>query len=237
MKNNFFNAKREVVDNNIYLKGNIKRKPTQRFIQTFNTIKNKFNKKIKFCDVGCATGGFIDFLNKKFPENEYYGFEKSIALLKKCRKNIPYAKIMKIDIEKKLKLKIKFDCITMIGILMNFDEPKKSISNCLKMLKKNGILVIYSPFNEYPIDTITRSKRSKNNYWELGWNVHSKLTIEKILRSLSAKNYKWKNFIVNFTVKKKKDPLRVWTVNVNGKRILFNGASQYIDGKFLIIKK
>ena len=106
-----------------------------------------------------------------------------------------------------------------------------------KNAKKNGILVIYSPFNEYPIDTITRSKRSKNNYWELGWNVHSKLTIEKILRSLSAKNYKWKNFIVNFTVKKKKDPLRVWTVNVNGKRILFNGASQYIDGKFLIIKK
>ena len=62
---------------------------------------------------------------------------------------------------------------------MNFDEPKKSIKNCLKLLKKNGTLIIYSPFNEFPLDTITRSRRADNNYWELGWNIHSKYTIEK----------------------------------------------------------
>ena len=237
MKKKVFKAEREVVDNNIYLRSDLNKKPTQRFIQIFNVIKSDFKKKIKFCDVGCANGGFINFLKKKFPNNEYYGIEKSLILAKKCKKNIPYVKLIKTDIEKSLKLKIKFDCITMIGILMNFDKPKKSIRNCLKILKKNGKLIIYSPFNEYPIDTITRCKRGKNKYWELGWNIHSKFSIEKILKSLKVKNFKWKNFIVNFNLKKKNDPLRVWTVNVNGKKTLFNGASQYIDGKFLIIKK
>jgi len=237
MQNKFLKAKREIVDNNIYLNKQINKKPTQRFVQTLNIIKSKLNKKIKFCDVGCATGGFIDYVKKKFPNNEFFGIEKSIPLIKKCKRNFPYVKLMMLDIEKKVNFKIKFDCITMIGILMNFDDPKKSIRNCLKMLNKNGTLVIYSPFNEFPIDTITRSKRSSNDYWELGWNIHSKSTIEKILKSLKVKKFKWKDFLVNFNLKKKKDPLRVWTVSVNGKKTLFNGASQYVDGKFLIITK
>ena len=237
MENRVIKAKRQIVDKNIYLKKNIQKKPTQRFIQTLDLIKTNLKNNVKFCDVGCANGGFINFVKKKFPKNDYYGIEINKDLVRECKKNIPDAKLIKIDIEKKIKIKNQFDCMTMIGILMNFDHPKKSIQNCLKLLKKNGKLVIYSPFNEFPIDTITRSKRSKNNYWELGWNIHSKYTIEKILKSLNIKNYRWKNFVINFHVKKKKDPLRVWTVKVNGKKALVNGASQYIDGKFLIIKK
>jgi 2-polyprenyl-3-methyl-5-hydroxy-6-metoxy-1,4-benzoquinol methylase len=237
MENKVIKAKREIVDKNIYLKQSIEKKPTQRFIQTLNLIQKNLKNKVKFCDVGCANGGFINFVKKNFPQNEYYGIEKNIDLAKECKKNIPDVNLIKVDIEKKINIKYKFDCMTMIGILMNFDQPKKSIQNCLKLLKKNGKLVIYSPFNEFPIDTITRSRRSKNSYWELGWNIHSKYTVEKILKSLKVKSYKWKNFVINFQVKKKKDPLRAWTVNINGKKTLINGASQYIDGKFLIIKK
>ena len=237
MENKFIKAKREIVDREIYLSENIKKKPTQRYIQTLNLIKKDLKKEIKFCDVGCANGSFIYFLKKNFPKNKYYGIEINKDLAKKCRKNIPTAKIIHGDIEKKIILKDKFDCITMIGILMNFDEPKKSIKNCLKLLKKNGTLIIYSPFNEFPLDTITRSRRADNNYWELGWNIHSKYTIEKILKTLNINRYKWKNFNINFEIKKKKDPLRVWTANLDRKKILLNGASQYIDGKFLIIKK
>ena len=83
MEKEVFKAKREVVDNNIYLRSDLKKKPTQRFIQTLNAIKSDFKKKIKFCDVGCSNGGFISFLKKKFPDNEYYEIEKSLILAKR----------------------------------------------------------------------------------------------------------------------------------------------------------
>ncbi|MDA9134163.1 class I SAM-dependent methyltransferase [Candidatus Pelagibacter ubique] len=237
IKNKFLNAKREIVDENIYLKQPIKKNPTSRFLQSLDLIKKDLKNKIKFCDIGCGNGSYLNFVKEKFPNNEYYGIEKSLKLYQKCKKNIPFAKILKMDIEKPIKSKIKFDCITMLGVLLNFDDPKISIKNCLKLLKINGKLLIYSNFNEYPLDIITRTKRCSNNYWELGWNIHSKNSIEKILKLQKVKNFKWIKFNINFNLKKSDDFMRAWTVNLNGKKTLTNGTNQYLNGQFLLITK
>jgi SAM-dependent methyltransferase len=237
MKNKFLNAKREIVDENIYLKQSIKKKPSSRFLQSLDLLKSVLKKKIKFCDIGCANGNYLNFIKQKFPDNEYYGVEKSLKLSKRCKKNIPFAKILKIDIEKPIKYKFNFDCITMKGLLFNFDDPKLSINNCLKLLKKNGKLLIFSNFNEYPLDILTRTKRCSSNYWELGWNIHSKNSIEKILKLQKVKNFKWIKFNIDFNCKKSDDFMRAWTVNVNGKKTLTNGTNQYLNGQFLLITK
>ena len=102
MENRVIKAKRQIVDKNIYLKKNIQKKPTQRFIQTLDLIKTNLKNNVKFCDVGCANGGFINFVKKKFPKNDYYGIEINKDLVRECKKNIPDAKLIKIDIEKKI---------------------------------------------------------------------------------------------------------------------------------------
>ena len=119
-----------------------------------------------------------------------------------------------------------------------FDNIEIFLKNSIKHLKKNGQLIILDNFNKYDIDVIVRYRDNYNKFknFEKGWNLHSIRTIKKII---SPKKYKinLKKFNLSFKLKKKKDAMRSWQVNLDKKKMFMNGLSQIFEIEALIITK
>ena len=108
-----------------------------------------------------------------------------------------------------------------------------------KNIKKKGLLIIFAPLNIYGIDMINRFRKNslKIGVWESGWNIFSKQFIE----FLSIKRFSkitFKKFNLKKILKKKKDPIRTWTLSTEkNKNQLTNGLMLLIDHYFIILKK
>lgn len=73
---------------------------------------------------------------------------KKIVNLAKTNDNRPTYKV--INLEKKIKLKKKFDVIVLKGVLHHTKKPEKILLNLKKILKKNGLIILSEP-NLYSI--------------------------------------------------------------------------------------
>ena len=109
---------------------------------------------------------------------------------------------------------LKFEIITMFGVHSCFDNLDwlENLSNSLAL---NGEALVFGIFNPYPYDVLMRVKKSENNDYESGWNVHS---IESLKNK--SKNLNLKLEIINYqpdiSIKKNQnDYLRAWTVDIN----------------------
>lgn len=96
-------------------------------------------------DVGCGAGNFFDELNGK--NCSCYGLDKSdfaVDLLKS--KGVEFSnEPIEIFAEKNIG---KFDYVTGFQILEHVKQPGEFISCMVKMLKKDGVLIIAVPNNE-----------------------------------------------------------------------------------------
>ena len=113
-----------------------------KFLDKFLPLKVGEGKKV--LEVGCGIGAFAKILNER-------GFEVnatdiSAYIIKKAKKNLPEIDFQKLDIEKKTKVKNKYDYILAFEVLEHLKNPTKAIENCYKMLKKVGILVFSTPY-------------------------------------------------------------------------------------------
>ena len=96
-------------------------------------------------DVGCGAGNFFDELTGK--NCEFYGIDKSdyaADLLRKKRISFTNEPIE----EYAEKNEGRFDYITGFQILEHVKQPGEFIASMVKMLKKNGVLIIAVPNNE-----------------------------------------------------------------------------------------
>jgi len=223
-----------------YLEEDHYKNPKEYFKIFAKKISARKNDHVNFFDVGCATGSLINFLKSKYPNWSYSALEPSKAMIKIAKKNNKEAKFYNSEI-KNFTSKEKFDVISLFGVLgiFNFDEGKETIKKLIKMLKVNGELFIFSYFNDDEIDVLINHRKYYNNKLgklESGWNIYSKKTIGRFLENERV-SFKFYNFSMPFQIKKKKDPIRTWTIRIKNKLYLTNGLGLIFKLKFLKIKR
>ena len=106
-------------------------------IKAFILEKKLMNKYISFngsvCDVGCANGEFLNFLEWK---GKKYGMEINKSAITKAKK-------IKINFDKNiLNTSNKFDVIIFRGTLQHIEQPFYYLRRSFEALKKGGYLFI-----------------------------------------------------------------------------------------------
>ena len=228
--------------NVFYIKEDRSNKPKETFKVTYKLLKKKSilnKKKLIMADFGCATGDFISYLKKKI-SNEIDCFDINKSFLQVAKKKVKNTKFIRLDlIKKNKKFKKNFDITFSLGTSPHFKSIKKYLSSLIFYTKNKGIIVIESIFNNYDLDVLVKHKYSndQSNTWHSDWNFFSKKTISKILKeNLRVKSFDFTDYKINKTLKKKKEPIRSWTVNLNGRKQLINGLMFIQNHSFLIIQ-
>ncbi len=102
-------------------------------------IKNDF----RVLDVGCATGGFLDFLSARRLK-KLYGIDISLEYVKKARENGVYD-IRTGDAELIPFADASMDLVVLDQVLEHLGEPQKAIKEARRVLSDGGLLCISVP--------------------------------------------------------------------------------------------
>ncbi len=251
-KNKFQKILIKRTHDNLYLKENNYKNPKK--LHSFiikEIIKNiKINNKKNFngniTDFGCANGELLYNLNKKLPNAKFNGIEILSSLVNMSKKKFKKEKNIKIKLgsilnKKILKSKVN-DVSIACGVLPIFDDFEKIITNMIHFSKKKSKIYIASLFNNYPLDVYVKYKKSINynkKYLESGWNIFSKNSISKFLKTKkNIKKFYFVDFNIDINIKKNnKDFLRSWTFkDINGKLLITNGLSLILPTSLLCIE-
>lgn len=117
-------------------------------LDTINKFK-KIDSNTMFLDVGCGVGSLI--LSFKRAEANSVGIDTDLYALQIVRKRLNeynFAKSAHLALSVGEELPFKnntFDIVTTITVLEHVKDPKKAISECLRVLKPTGILYIFVP--------------------------------------------------------------------------------------------
>ncbi len=202
-----------------------------KFIINKSFKKIEYNKNLEICDLGCAAGEFLYYLNLIAPNSNLTGLDISNELLIKAKRHVPSANYINDSVlNKNIFNENQFDKTFLSGVHSIFDNFELCFMNIINWTKPNGIVCITGLFNPYPVDVYLKFKESKDyksDFYEVGWNIFSQDSIGKFLSGLKkVKSYTFKEFSIGIDLNKKEDPLRSWTFkNENKKRIITNGLS------------
>ena len=110
-----------------------------RFGKERISILQKYKKKGTLLDFGCGTGWFLELAKKYY---DSYGIELSDQL-----RDFLYEKhkIKAFKDMSKLPKNLKFDIVTAFDVIEHVESPVNFLNMIKKYLKKNGIVLIYTP--------------------------------------------------------------------------------------------
>ncbi len=207
-----------------YLTENRKDNPKEYF-KFIASIAGPFLQKrsLKVIDIGCATGDFVYFLRKLYPDINLTGMDIDPELLERAKSEVDGVEFVQGDITKTAVNK-KYDVVFQNGVHSIFDDLTW-LERLLDLLEDNGRLYVFGLFNPNDLDVLIKSRPSDSTgKWETGWNLFSKKTVLNFLegRGLSGQYY---DFEIGLNLPKRPDdPLRTWTEQLSdGKRIIING--------------
>jgi len=111
-----------------------------------NEIEHQVEIKGNILDIGCAVGHFLDMARKT-------GW--NVTGLELSPKGYEYCKELELNV---LNTTIEdsglphesFDAITLIGVLEHVTDPEEVLKSCMKLLKKDGVILVVVP-NMYSI--------------------------------------------------------------------------------------
>lgn len=223
------------INKNNYEKADIKE--SWKFIA--KKLKDLKNKKTLFCDLGCAKGEFLGFISETYPDVSGYGYDINKIFIKHAKQNYPTLNFDYIDINNLESINLRFDVISLLGILGFFDNYKIIIESCLNLLKSGGRLIMHNNFNNYDIDVFIKYKLANSKSIKKGWNIFSKKSIANFLVEKKVKNFKFYKFTIQSDIKQNiKDPIRSWTEKeMNGERYIINGLNIKQPQSILIVEK
>lgn len=107
-----------------------------------------FRKETSVLDIGCGSGGFLDYFRSK--GFEVYGNdpdESSIELARTLDLNVDCISAEDMAVDR------KFDLIIIIGSLEHCKDPHKTLANCRECLNNNGLIVVEGRY--FPISMST----------------------------------------------------------------------------------
>ena len=232
-----------ISDEPIYLTEDRYEKPKELFRFIGDLIeKHGVAENASMLDAGCATGELIYYLRGRFPNiTRFNGIDISQAMIDQAGFVMPDTTFVVGSLTEPADFSDRdYDIVTCSGVLSCFDEPDIPVMNLLNSTRAGGSVYIYSPFNDDPIDVISRYRRAENvdSPWEGGWNIFSRTTIERLLTASGYDlRWEWHSFDIPFDlVKRSDDPMRTWTIRTEEKeRQTVNGACQLINGAVLKI--
>lgn len=103
--------------------------------------KNNF-RGLKVLDIGCFTGEFLEILKKRGAD--VYGIELQDDAVKIANKKLGM-RVYKADVMGNEFPNMKFDIISLLGLIEHVTDPIRLLMRCSKLLKKDGILLIQTP--------------------------------------------------------------------------------------------
>lgn len=105
-------------------------------------LKKYVKRGTPLLDAGCGTGLLTKTVDRKYIVTAIDFSKKSLAL---TRKRKPKAKILYVNLEKRLPFpKESFAGITLLDVLEHIDD-QKALSNLARVMKPNGIIIITVP--------------------------------------------------------------------------------------------
>lgn len=148
----------------------------------FQFLKTKIRNK-SVLDFGCGTGGFL--LLTKNISSYSAGVEKQNSLKQHFKEN-------QLDIyESTDEINKKFDIITMFHVLEHLKDPKKELCNILKLLNKEGELIIEIPNENDALLSLYKCKAFADfTHWSCHLFCYNEKTLKRLFNDLGLKiNY------------------------------------------------
>jgi len=221
----------------LYLSENRKRTPKEYFKFVLKEVNTDLIKNGSTLDVGCATGDFLWFLGETFPGAQLVGADIDQELIERAKAEVPSARFICRNIAKD-NIEERFDIIFMLGVHSIFDDIKDWLDPMVKLLsaKKESTVCVFGMFNPEDIDVLVRSRASSTDGpWETGWNIFSK---KSVLDYCTEKKWActFSDFNISIDIEKNlKDPLRSYTIPMQGdERLIVNGLQ--IVHRFSLMK-
>jgi len=224
---------KRTADEGIYLKEDRYEKPKEIFKLLAEKMRPHISEGSSLLDVGSATGELIFYIIKLFPGIKCTGIDVSDKMIAQAKEKLPGQEFECKDIlTKQVEAGKKYDIVNCLGVLSIFDDIETPIQNLLAHTKEEGTLFLGGVFNPNQVDVVMRYREAGKGQeeWELGWNLYSKETYEKILKKAGVKEWKWHEFKMPFALPKQEDAMRSWTIKTEENPFqLVNGAMQMLD--------
>lgn len=204
--------------------------------------ENVGSSEFDILDCCCARGEFLYHVSQKFNNaSAMQGFDFDPELIKSGDmfdgikgNNIALSvnDATNFDFEKK-----DFDIITIIGSISVFDDLVPVYQNISKHLKKGGKVFTLAKINHFGMNVHIQYQ---NHVMEKDWQTSNYHSIEYMNEVFSKTGLSFdyeKQFDYCLDDKPKEDPLRAWTVEVDGKKCFMNGMGSVYDLTLLVAKK
>lgn len=233
---------KRLADDAIYLREDRKESPKEYFKLIADRMEDRRGTgKHSLLDVGCATGELVAYLQGRFPGFSCSGVDVSSLLIERARRHVAGADFQVGSIlDGDCLAAFAADIVVCAGTVQIFDDLTVPVENLSRATKPGGLLLIFTPFNEAPIDLITRYREPQSGAKELqmGWNLHSKHSFEAALRALPRrKAFRWTDFRMPFAIPPGPDPMRTWTIATDSNQYqLINGAGLMVNLALLEIE-
>lgn len=127
----------DYLQDTISLSDKIRKYRIIRFARERIKILKKYKKKGSLLDIGCGTGWFLQEAKKHY---DTFGVEYSDTLRKWLKKKINILSFKNIS-----DVKNKFDIITVFDVIEHVPNPLVFLKSLKKKMKKNGIILIFTP--------------------------------------------------------------------------------------------
>lgn len=234
-----------IADDPIYLNEDRSAEPKEIFKFVRDAIAaDERGPGTKLCDVGCATGEFLDFLSRCFSDFSLYGLDVSAPMIADASKRFPKISFRVASaIDPSAFTEPEYDVTTSIGVLSCFDaeDAETMIRNLVACTRDGGSVFLSSKFNPDPVDVLMRYRRAGQDaaeQWETGWNIYSQSTVDGLLASSQRDlSWSWKPFRLPFALPKRDDPMRAWTMETaEDPNQQINGACQLLYFDLLHIR-
>ncbi|KRE14410.1 hypothetical protein ASE66_13600 [Bosea sp. Root483D1] len=180
------------------------------------------------CDIGCASGAFIEYGLSRFPNITATGVDFSLSLVESATARIPNAVFMHGDANRLDGLMAEtFDIVTMTGTHSIFDDFRPSFSECLRIAAPGALVLITGLFNPFPVDALVQWRYADGveRAWNPGYNLFSERAVSRFLQSSErVARFSFTPFSLPFDLPPQDDPIRSWTeTEPAGSRVLRNG--------------
>lgn len=111
-----------------------------------NFIRNIIpqTKELSFLDVGCGTGHMLSFFEKTLQFKSTTGLDPCMVAIQYSSKRAK-AVLINGDTKVLVQQRKKYDLIGIFDVLEHVDTPQKILSDCKRLLKKNGFIFISVP--------------------------------------------------------------------------------------------
>lgn len=168
-----------------------------------------------WCDVGCASGALLRYLDSEFALDECVGVDPSGELLALAAKRGPNGATWLQDGLPRLSQvgARTFDAVSCIGVLCLMDGLSENLRALSTLVATSGHLFVIDLINPKPIDVIMRFRRSGSEEWEVAYNTFSEETYRTVARDLGMEvGFTAAN--LPFSIAESADPMHAWTMRV-----------------------